>query len=181
KVKVLIEGKSKGQVDGRLVEDFWGHMGLPEYLVIKEGAKVDPQAGGPAEQTTGKPADGMAIKSVRWSSDSSRFRFVIDVENADGTAAAYCPSVKTSLSASARVISIDVNGIRAVQDARLAAGKPLKIGAGVAQTVTRVADEARGADQCVTLDLALDPGRSYTYRLFSLSNPVRVVIDVFPK
>lgn len=181
RVKVLVEGKSRGQVDGRLVEDFWGHVGLPEYLFIKGDLKVDPKAGGPAEQTTGKSADGMAIKSVRWSSEASKFRFVIDLENADGTAAAYCPVVKTSLSASSRVISIVVNGIRAVKDTRLAPGKPLKIGGGLAVSVTRDANEAQGDDQAVTLNLALDPAKSYTYRLFSLSNPVRVVIDVFPK
>ncbi|WP_287155474.1 GerMN domain-containing protein [Candidatus Solincola tengchongensis] len=32
KVKLLIEGKQSGQVDGFYVEDFWGHVGLPEYL-----------------------------------------------------------------------------------------------------------------------------------------------------
>jgi len=181
KVKIMIEGKSKGQVDGRLVEDFWGHVGLPEYLLLKGEGETEPKAGGPAEQSVGKPADGMAIKSVRWSSDASKFRFVIDIENADGTAAAHCPAVKASLSASSRVISIDVNGIRAVKEARLVAGKPLKISAGCARTVTRIADESRGDDQCVTLALALDPAKSYTYKMFSLSKPVRVVIDVFPK
>lgn len=32
KVRLLIEGKQSGMVDGLYVEDFWGHVGLPEYL-----------------------------------------------------------------------------------------------------------------------------------------------------
>lgn len=32
KVKLLVEGKQSGVVDGRHIEDFWGHVGLPEYL-----------------------------------------------------------------------------------------------------------------------------------------------------
>ncbi len=32
KVKLLVEGKQSGQVDGLYIEDFWGHVGLPEYL-----------------------------------------------------------------------------------------------------------------------------------------------------
>jgi germination protein M len=33
KVKLLIEGKQSGVVDGFHIEDFWGHVGLDEYLV----------------------------------------------------------------------------------------------------------------------------------------------------
>lgn len=36
KVKLLIEGVQSGMVEGRFVEDFWGHMGLPEYLERNE-------------------------------------------------------------------------------------------------------------------------------------------------
>jgi germination protein M len=32
KVKLLIEGAQSGMVDGFFIEDFWGHVGLPEYL-----------------------------------------------------------------------------------------------------------------------------------------------------
>ncbi len=35
-VKLTIEGKSSGTVDGRAVEDFWGHIGLPDQLVREE-------------------------------------------------------------------------------------------------------------------------------------------------
>lgn len=37
RVRVLVEGKDSGPVDGRAVEDFWGHVGLPEYLERNEG------------------------------------------------------------------------------------------------------------------------------------------------
>lgn len=32
RVKLLVEGTQSGMVGGRPIEDFWGHMGLPEYL-----------------------------------------------------------------------------------------------------------------------------------------------------
>ena len=32
KVRLLIEGRQSGVVDGFYVEDFWGHVGLPDYL-----------------------------------------------------------------------------------------------------------------------------------------------------
>ncbi len=32
KVKLLVEGQQSGMVDGHFIEDFWGHVGLPEYL-----------------------------------------------------------------------------------------------------------------------------------------------------
>lgn len=35
-VKLLIEGMQSGMVEGRFVEDFWGHVGLPEYLERNE-------------------------------------------------------------------------------------------------------------------------------------------------
>ncbi|NPV72043.1 MAG: GerMN domain-containing protein [Firmicutes bacterium] len=185
-IKPLIEGKSSGQVDGRPIEDFWGHVGLPKLIERdkSDGTPLAPGSGttgGAAVQTIGKPADGMAVKSVRWSTNPTRFRLVLDLENTDGTAATQCPVVKTSLSASSRVITIDVNGTRAVNDSRLKAGAPLMLGAAPAVSLTRVVDEARGDDQMVTLALALDVKKTYTYRLYSLTNPLRVVIDVFPK
>ncbi|MBC7229728.1 MAG: GerMN domain-containing protein [Actinobacteria bacterium] len=36
KVRLLVEGLQSGMVEGRFVEDFWGHVGLPEYLERNE-------------------------------------------------------------------------------------------------------------------------------------------------
>jgi len=36
RVKLLVEGVQSGMIEGRFVEDFWGHMGLPEYLERNE-------------------------------------------------------------------------------------------------------------------------------------------------
>lgn len=36
RVKLLVEGVQSGMVEGRFVEDFWGHVGLPEYLERNE-------------------------------------------------------------------------------------------------------------------------------------------------
>lgn len=44
KVKLLVEGVQEGVVGGRHVEDFWGHVGLPEYLERDEGV-VDASRG----------------------------------------------------------------------------------------------------------------------------------------
>jgi hypothetical protein len=35
-VKILIEGMSEGEIDGRLVQDFWGHVGIYESLTRDE-------------------------------------------------------------------------------------------------------------------------------------------------
>lgn len=42
KVKLLVEGVQSGMIEGRFVEDFWGHMGLPEYLERNEDLIYEP-------------------------------------------------------------------------------------------------------------------------------------------
>jgi germination protein M len=44
KVKLLVEGVQSGMVEGRFVEDFWGHMGLPEYLERNEDLVFKPSS-----------------------------------------------------------------------------------------------------------------------------------------
>jgi spore germination protein GerM len=36
KVALFVEGLQSGMLEGRFVEDFWGHMGLPEFLERNE-------------------------------------------------------------------------------------------------------------------------------------------------
>ncbi|GAG84391.1 unnamed protein product, partial [marine sediment metagenome] len=36
KVKITIEGKDSGQVDGLYIEDFWGHVGIYEEFTRNE-------------------------------------------------------------------------------------------------------------------------------------------------
>jgi spore germination protein GerM len=36
KVALLVEGLQSGMIEGRFVEDFWGHTGLPEFLERNE-------------------------------------------------------------------------------------------------------------------------------------------------
>lgn len=36
KVRIIIEGKQKGQVDGLYIEDFWGHLGIQEDFTRNE-------------------------------------------------------------------------------------------------------------------------------------------------
>jgi len=35
-VKLTIEGKTQGEIDGRRIEEFWGHVGLPPVLTRNE-------------------------------------------------------------------------------------------------------------------------------------------------
>ncbi|MBN2025434.1 MAG: GerMN domain-containing protein [Actinobacteria bacterium] len=42
KVKLLVEGVQSGMIEERFVEDFWGHMGLPEYLERNEDLIYSP-------------------------------------------------------------------------------------------------------------------------------------------
>ena len=175
RVKLLIEGKSRGQVDGRIIEDFWGHIGLPEYLTV---GKEEPP---PAVQSIGRPTDGLAIKSVRWSGGSASFRLVLDIVQVDGTPATVIPYTRATLSAGSKTIHLEVNGIRRLFDQRITGGKVLSLGTPLAARLQMDTDESKGCDQMVRLMLTLNPSRQYTYKLFSLNDPPRIVVDVFPR
>ncbi len=41
RVRLLVEGRQSGMLEGRYVEDFWGHTGLPEYLERDESKICD--------------------------------------------------------------------------------------------------------------------------------------------
>ncbi|MCL5072262.1 MAG: GerMN domain-containing protein, partial [Actinobacteria bacterium] len=36
KVKITVDGKDSGQIDGLYIEDFWGHVGIYEAFVRNE-------------------------------------------------------------------------------------------------------------------------------------------------
>lgn len=36
RIKILIEGKENGEINGRLIEDFWGHIGIRDILIRNE-------------------------------------------------------------------------------------------------------------------------------------------------
>ncbi len=38
KVKITVEGKDSGQIDGLYIEDFWGHVGIYETFSRDEEA-----------------------------------------------------------------------------------------------------------------------------------------------
>lgn len=91
KVRLLVEGKSRGIVDGRLIEDFWGHIGLPEHLSGDLELVNVPQ-----RQEVGGTEPGahrFRLKAVRWEGHPGVFRLVFDLEAAGGTSAPAGPAV----------------------------------------------------------------------------------------
>jgi len=40
RVKLSIEGKTKGEIDGYSIEEYWGHFGLPSEITRNEDAIV---------------------------------------------------------------------------------------------------------------------------------------------
>lgn len=171
KVRLLVEGKNKGDVGGRRIEDFWGHIGLP-----------DPLAGStslldvPARQEVGEPADGLSLASVRWSAHPGVFRLVFQVEGPGGEAAAVVPAAEATYSASSHVVHITINGVRKTTVAGLAPGQKVDLGDWRAETLSWDTVED---DQAYGFSLALRPERAYGWRLWSLPDPVRIVVDVF--
>ncbi|MEW6547630.1 MAG: GerMN domain-containing protein [Bacillota bacterium] len=170
KVRLLVEGKNRGPVDGRLVEDFWGHIGLPEYLTGNPRILSIP-----TRQEVGEITDGLRLRSLRWASHPAVFRVVFEIDNPDGTPAPLVPATIGTWSASG-VIQVTINAMRAT------AVKELKPGGEVELDDWRVAMlrwEVTEDDQAFSFSLALRPGRAYGWRLWSLPDPCRVLVDVF--
>lgn len=170
RVRVLVEGQSKGTVDGRAIEDFWGHVGLPQQL-----AGYVPVLKVVSRQEVGEPADGLRLKSVRWWAHPALFRLVFDVDRQDGPLD-QVPATQGSYSPSSRVLSLTINGIRSVAAEGLSPGQSLEINDWRAATLTWRRTED---DQAVSFALALQPDRAYGWRLWSLTEPVRIVVDVY--
>lgn len=171
KVRVLVEGKSRGIVDGRRIEDFWGHIGLP-----------DPLAGSmslldvPARQEVGEPTDGLSLVSVRWSAHPGVFRLVFQVEGPLGEATTVIPATEATYSASSRIVHVKINGVRGHRVAGLSPGQKVDLGDWRAETLCWDIVED---DQAYGFSLALRPGQAYGWRLWSHPDLTRIVVDVF--
>jgi len=42
KIKITIEGKDSGEIDGLYIEDFWGHIGIYEEFTRNEDLIINP-------------------------------------------------------------------------------------------------------------------------------------------
>lgn len=173
KVRLLVEGKSRGSVDGRLIEDFWGHVGLPEHL-SGDLELVDL----PERQDVGGTESGAGwfrLKAVRWEGYPGVFRLVFEPEAAGGKSAPAGPAVVAYYSRSSRVLHVILQRTEAAGVEGMKKGAVARIGDWRAVSLARERAEPRVA----AFALALEPERKYGWRVSVLSDPCRVVVDVF--
>ncbi|MEW6400016.1 MAG: GerMN domain-containing protein [Bacillota bacterium] len=171
KVKLLVEGKNRGAVDGMRIEDFWGHIGLPDCLSGSPSLlDVSPR------QEVGEPIDGLWLASVRWSAHPGLFRLVFQLEGPEGETSPIIPATVATYSATARVIGITINGVRGTKVAALAPGQKVQLGDWRAEVVRW---DTLEDDRAYAFSLALRPVRAYGWRLWSLADPARIIVDVF--
>jgi len=178
RVKLLIEGMQSGKVDGRLVEDFWGHVGLPEYLERNEDVVFEkPEAGESMSfstnpQTIGTPAEGLKIIAVRYADHGSYYRFVFEVAGLDGSPATACPVTTAEWLPMAGGIKVTINGIGATEVPPFP-GESKNIGEPLVQSLDGLLVEgAQSASYMVALN------REAGFYLHYVTGPVRIILDL---
>ncbi|MDI6894668.1 MAG: GerMN domain-containing protein [Bacillota bacterium] len=173
RVKVLVEGQSEGTVDGRSIKDFWGHLGLPEYL---EGAVpvlrvAERQEVG--DQEVARQAGGLRLKSLHWWAHPTLFRVVFALEGAGGTGLGGIPAAQASCSSARRTLFLAIPAVKEAAVPDLAAGQTVEVND---WRVEKLVWEK--ASPC-SFRLALHAGHSYGWRLWGLTDPARIVLDVY--
>jgi hypothetical protein len=173
KVRLLVEGKSRGSVDGRLIEGFWGHVGLPEHLSgdLELVDLPDWQDVGGTESGAG----WFRLKVVRWEGYPGVFRLVFEPEAAGGKSALAGPAVVAHYSRSSRVLRVTLEGTEGTRIEGMDEGAVNQIGDWRAVSLSR----ERAKQGVASFALALEPGRNYGWRASVLSDLCRVVVDVF--
>ena len=171
KVKLLIEGRAKGSIGGQNIEDFWGHVGLPEYL---EGAAV-PVLQLASRQQIGEGKDGYRLKSVRWWAHQTLFRVVFEVEKQTGKTTAV-PVTVASYATVIPAVKLTLSGMRESAVPNLSPGQEIKLEDWRASSLLW---EKESANRSYSFQLNLQPSRAYGWRLWSLADPARVVLDVY--
>lgn len=171
KVKVLVEGQSEGTVDGRSIRDFWGHVGLPEYLqgsvpVLKVVERQ--RVGDPA--VAGKALD---LKSVRWWGHPSLFRVVFEVAGRGDAPLGGVPAAEGSFASRQETVFVTIPGVKGSAMTDFGPGKAVEVND---WRVQKVAWEKM--DPC-SFRLTLHPDHTYGWRLWGLTDPARVVVDVY--
>lgn len=173
RVKVLVEGQGEGSVDGRSIRDFWGHLGLPEYLEGTVAVLKVAQRQRVGDPEVARRAGGLRLKSLRWWAHPTLFRLVFEVEGASGTPLTGVPPAEASLSAASRSLLLSVASVKESSLDVLSPGRAAEVND---WRVEKLAWEK--ASPC-TFRLTLHPGRSYGWRLWGLTEPARVVLDVY--
>ncbi|MFZ5768192.1 MAG: GerMN domain-containing protein [Bacillota bacterium] len=173
RVKVLVEGQSEGMVDGRPIRDFWGHLGLPEYLegeitVLRVAERQ--QVG---DQGVVRQAGGLRLQSLRWWAHPSLFRVVFELKGPGGTGLAGIPPAQASFSARHHALFVTIPGVTETVVADLSAGQ------GVAVNDWRVEKLTWEKTAPCSFRLDLYPDRACGWRLWGLADPARIVLDVY--
>lgn len=173
RVKVLVEGQSEGQVEGRSIRDFWGHVGLPEYLVgpVPVLKVAEQQQVGDREMAA--QVGGLRLKSVRWWAHPTLFRLVFTLEGAGGAVLNGIPPAQASWSYARRTLLISIPAVKEAVVPDLRAGEAVEVDDWRVEKLTW-----EKAGPC-SFGLALHPDHSYGWRLWGLTDPARIVLDVY--
>ncbi len=185
KVRLLIEGTQSGEVRGRHVEDFWGHVGLPEYLERNEEAIYKGQeagqgggdatewrggiAFGTSPQKVGGAADGLKVASLRFYDHGSYFRVVFDIARQDGTVAPDCPATRAEWLAAAGGVKVSIGGILEVSN-QAASGR--ETGDSLVPSIGFTGINAGRAEYIAALS------REAPFFLHYMANPMRIILDL---
>lgn len=173
RVKVLVEGQSEGQVEGRSIRDFWGHVGLPEYLVGPVPVLKVAERQQVGDQEVAGQAGGLRLKSLRWWAHPTLFRLVFALEGAGGAVLRGIPPAQASCSSARRTLFLSIPAVEEAVVPDLREGEAVEVNDWRAEKLTW-----EKASPC-SFRLALRPDHSYGWRLWGLTDPARIVLDVY--
>jgi hypothetical protein len=173
RVKVLVEGQAEGTVEGRSIKGFWGHLGLPEYLEGTVAVLNVAQRQHVGDLDVARRAGGLRLKSLRWWAHPTLFRLVLEAEGVSGTPLAGIPPAEASFSTASRSLVLTVAPVKEGPLDVLSPGRAAEVND---WRVEKVAWEK--ATPC-TFRLTLHQGRRYGWRLWGLTDPARIVLDVY--
>ncbi len=134
-----------------------------------------------ATQVVGRPADGLALRSVRHAPHPGYHRIVFDIGLAEGSAAAVIPRSEARYRPHDKSIEVTIGGVRHDLTGNLplrseagdALGKPIPIDR---PPISYLGRELVLDDSLTAYRVQLT--RSARFRLHALDHPVRIVLDV---
>lgn len=176
RVKLTVDGRADDEVAG-----FWGGWGLPDVLVRDESLIGPPAADGEgvaelvrfsteSQQVGSADAGAVELAGVRVRDRLTHTRFTVEVVHPEGPdTMVKVPSARARV-AGAEVLLI-VTGVTSPPE--VLEGLRLEVDPEIFTTTTVEHDAATS-----TLRLAIVPAGPHEYRLHTLANPTRIVLDV---
>jgi hypothetical protein len=179
RVQILIEGKGRGVVDGKRIEEFWGFVGLPKYLSRDETPiglteEVKPPEKGQfsyeEQQITGR--GWVIVKKFRYASHDDYFRLIWELESVDKEN--QLPFVYAKLSPSARLIDVFVSTVE--EDlAHPPENELLEIGDDL---VANVSWESSAEEERLKSIYHIALTKEAPFYLQAYRHPLRIVLDI---